>query len=104
MRAWPLVERKVLLAELLPRTGTVHAISWVEKQGEALFATAVDRDLEGVVAKRLDAPYKAGRQNVWLKIKNQAYARPEALVAARSAAKSTTVTSANPDHPLRFRR
>lgn len=65
----------VLIAQLLLKTGTIHRLTWIETRGEALFATAVDRDLEGVVATRLDAPYTAGRQNRWLKIKNRACSR-----------------------------
>jgi hypothetical protein len=34
-------------------------------------AKAVELDIEGIVAKRLDAPYSAGRQLAWLKIKNR---------------------------------
>jgi ATP-dependent DNA ligase len=37
------------------------------------------QDFEGIVAKRLDSPYKAGRQPTWLKIKNPGYSRKEAL-------------------------
>jgi ATP-dependent DNA ligase len=42
-------------------------------------AKAVELDIEGIVAKRLDAPYSAGRQLAWLKIKNRKYSRQEAL-------------------------
>ena len=38
-----------------------------------------DGDHEGIVAKRMDAPYRAGPHNVWLKIKNRAYLRREAV-------------------------
>ena len=36
-------------------------------------------DLEGTVAKRIDAPYTAGRHEHWIKIKNPNYSRQEAL-------------------------
>ena len=40
----------------------------------------------GVVAKRLDSRYTAGRNKAWLKIKNPDYSRQEANIpAARSA-------------------
>jgi ATP-dependent DNA ligase len=35
--------------------------------------------LEGIVAKRADSPYRAGRQPTWVKIKNRDYWRREAL-------------------------
>jgi len=31
------------------------------------------------VAKRVDAPYRAGRQHVWVKIKNRDYSRRAAV-------------------------
>jgi bifunctional non-homologous end joining protein LigD len=49
----------------------------VEGSGAELFALARERELEGVVAKRLDSTYRAGRRTGdWLKIKT----RQEALV------------------------
>jgi bifunctional non-homologous end joining protein LigD len=40
--------------------------------GEALLAATAQQDLEGVIAKRLDAPYRPGRRSdAWLKIKNE---------------------------------
>ena len=38
-------------------------------QGEALFEQMCRDGLEGVVSKRADAPYRAGRSGAWLKIK-----------------------------------
>ena len=43
--------------------------------GEALFREIARHDQEGIVAKRIDAPYRAGRQSSWLKIKNRDYSR-----------------------------
>jgi bifunctional non-homologous end joining protein LigD len=47
--------------------------------GEAAFAKAGELDLEGIVAKRMDAPYKAGKPAAWRKIKNRDYSRQGAL-------------------------
>jgi ATP-dependent DNA ligase len=78
MRPLPLSERKAWLrAHVTPRPG-LHVIEGVETHGEALFAAMVDQDFEGV-GKKLDSPYKGGRQPTWLKIKNTAYARKDAL-------------------------
>ena len=55
-------------------------IQSVEREGAALFALACDQDQEGIVAKRLDSPYRAGRINKWLKIKNKSYSRQAAVV------------------------
>lgn len=47
--------------------------------GEALLCAIIEHDQEGIIAKRLDAAYRAGRQPTWLKIKNRHYSRREAL-------------------------
>jgi bifunctional non-homologous end joining protein LigD len=44
----------------------------------------VKRDLEDMVAKRLDSPYRRGLSRDWLKIKNPAYGRPNALTHRRA--------------------
>jgi len=66
----PLRERKAALRELLdPRVRNV-AYSEGFDDGGALLAAARERGLEGVVAKRLDSPYREGRRTrEWLKLK-----------------------------------
>jgi bifunctional non-homologous end joining protein LigD len=40
--------------------------------GEALLAATAQQGLEGVIAKRLDAPYRPGRRSdAWIKVKNE---------------------------------
>jgi ATP-dependent DNA ligase len=80
MRSSPLLERKAWLAENVEPCAGLQLIEGVETHGEALFALAIEQDFEGIVAKRLDAPYSAGQHGSWLKIKNHAYSRPEALM------------------------
>jgi bifunctional non-homologous end joining protein LigD len=41
------------------------------------------QDFEGIVGKRLDAPYKAGRQPFWVKVKNPSYSRQDAIIGFR---------------------
>jgi bifunctional non-homologous end joining protein LigD len=43
-----------------------------------LFAAVCKLGLEGIVSKKLNAPYKSGPSKAWLKIKN-----PEAPAATR---------------------
>ena len=43
--------------------------------GEALFGVVKEQDFEGIVAKQLDAPYRAGRPPRWRNTENQAYSR-----------------------------
>jgi hypothetical protein len=41
--------------------------------GPDLFRTACQMGLEGLVSKRRDRPYQAGRSKHWIKIKNRAH-------------------------------
>src|SRR5687767_1715149 len=43
----------------------------------------VELDQKGIVAKRADSPYKAGRQPIWRKIKNPRFYREEAVLGWR---------------------
>jgi bifunctional non-homologous end joining protein LigD len=71
LRPLPLRERKRLLERLLPRAGPLRYADHVEARGEDLFREARARGLEGVVAKKADAPYRAGRSASWLKLRVQ---------------------------------
>lgn len=53
--------RSVLQWYVLPARG-VQAIEHIETHGEALFREIARHDQEGIVAKRIDASYRAGRQ------------------------------------------
>ncbi len=68
LRALPLVERKALLQSLLPRAGPLRYADHVAEQGEAFYAEVSRLKLEGLIAKRADAPYRAGRSPHWLKL------------------------------------
>lgn len=48
----------------------------VSSDGPALFASVCEQDLAGVVAKRLNEPYRPG-ERAWIKKKNRAYWRYE---------------------------
>lgn len=69
--ASPLHARKGLLADLLGTTPPAHLAysSHVQGDGAAAFQLATDRRFEGTIAKRADAPYRAGRGDDWRKIK-----------------------------------
>jgi bifunctional non-homologous end joining protein LigD len=70
LRALPLVERKRLLAQLVPRLGRVAFSDHVEGDGRALFEAAEQAGLEGVIAKRGTSTYASGRRSRdWLKLK-----------------------------------
>jgi bifunctional non-homologous end joining protein LigD len=69
LRPLPLVRRKALLEELLPRYGPLRFTPHFVERGEAVFAQVAELGLEGMMAKRADAPYKAGRWPEWKKLR-----------------------------------
>jgi bifunctional non-homologous end joining protein LigD len=85
----PLTERKEKLQALLKKTRQDTAFRYSEHiagQGAEMFATACEKGLEGIISKQANAPYRAGRQKAWLKIK--CGQRQEFIVLGFSAARS----------------
>ncbi|MDQ4081084.1 MAG: DNA ligase, partial [Gemmatimonadota bacterium] len=69
LRGLPLVRRKELLAAAVPTLGPVRVLDHIEREGEAFLAKVGALGLEGIIAKKADVPYRAGRSAQWLKIK-----------------------------------
>ncbi len=69
VRPLPLVQRKQLLADLTPRIGAVRYLDHIPREGKAFLDQVTAMGLEGVIAKKADAPYRGGRGPQWLKIK-----------------------------------
>jgi bifunctional non-homologous end joining protein LigD len=70
LRNAPYIERKGLLERLLEGAPeTFVYVEHVEADGEEIFKNACKMGLEGLVAKRVDAPYRSGRQESWIKLK-----------------------------------
>ncbi len=69
LRPLPLLERKRLLRQVLPRAGPLRYVDHIEGQGEAFYAEVSRLRLEGIMAKRAMAPYRGGRFPDWLKIR-----------------------------------
>jgi len=69
LRTLPLVERKALLARVVPPAGPLRYLDHIETQGAAFFAQVERMGLEGIIAKKADSLYKGGRTPAWLKIK-----------------------------------
>ena len=73
LRALPLRERKERLKSLLERrSGKEKLIRYVEHfedRGDIVLESAKKLELEGIVSKRLDAPYRSGRSESWTKSK-----------------------------------
>lgn len=79
LRRHPLRERKAVLRKLLNRTKS--AIQYVEHSagdGARIFAPVCELGLEGIVSKKLHAPYRSGPSRSWIKLKN-----PKAAAAMR---------------------
>ena len=75
LRGLPLSMRKTKLARLLARRPDGIFVAPFE-QGEIgpdLFRKACEFGLEGLVSKRRDRPYQAGRSKHWVKIKNRTH-------------------------------
>ena len=70
LRASPLLERKAALKKLLAHSPKrVRYTDHMDGQGERFFRHSCKFGLEGVVSKRKDAPYRAGRSDAWTKVK-----------------------------------
>ena len=72
LRPLPLATRKQLLKEAVPALGAVRLLDHIETRGEEFLAQVSALGLEGIIAKKSDAPYRAGRTSHWLKIKAEA--------------------------------
>jgi bifunctional non-homologous end joining protein LigD len=72
LRMRALSERKALLKNLLADNADRRIIQFVEhfeRGGEAVLRSACKMALEGIVSKRVDAPYRSGRTDTWTKAK-----------------------------------
>ena len=71
-RELPLRDRKARLKALLATSKlppTVRYVDHFETPGDAVLQSACQMHLEGIVSKRLDAPYRSGRGMGWTKAK-----------------------------------
>lgn len=72
LRKEPQITRKNLLKELIEEHKLERPILYSEHHegdGQALFAAANKLNYEGIVSKRVDAPYRSDRVEAWQKIK-----------------------------------
>ncbi|TWI71463.1 bifunctional non-homologous end joining protein LigD [Bradyrhizobium huanghuaihaiense] len=75
-RRLPLGERKERLKALLEarkrKSAQIRYVEHFESGGDAVLQSACKLELEGVVSKKLDAPYRSGRTESWIKAKCRA--------------------------------
>jgi len=69
LRELPLSARKDMLRRILPPVGPLRYVDHIENRGEQFFEEIRRMGLEGMVAKRADSPYRAGRSRDWQKIR-----------------------------------
>ncbi|HUE10919.1 MAG TPA: DNA ligase D [Steroidobacteraceae bacterium] len=74
LRGLPLAERKARLERLLRRAPgeRLRYVQHIESSGATVLLSARKLGLEGIVSKRLDAPYTSGRGDGWRKSKCRA--------------------------------
>ncbi|WP_062733368.1 DNA ligase D [Sphingobium abikonense] len=70
LRPLSTIERKERLEALLHDAAPpVHVADHVIGAGEKLYRSMCDAHQEGIIAKRVDAPYRSGRTRSWVKVK-----------------------------------
>jgi bifunctional non-homologous end joining protein LigD len=77
LRRLPLEERKARLKQLLDarkkkNAESIRYVEHFEANGEDVLASAKKLSLEGIVSKKLSAPYRSGRSESWTKTKSRA--------------------------------
>jgi bifunctional non-homologous end joining protein LigD len=77
LRRLPLGERKARLKELLEarpkaKAKSIRYVEHFETGGDAILESACKLSLEGIVSKKLSAPYRSGRSESWTKAKCRA--------------------------------
>jgi bifunctional non-homologous end joining protein LigD len=85
----PLSERKKKLAALLKHSrsaGSLRYSDHVAGHAAEVIAKSCSMGLEGIVSKRADSPYRAGRQTTWLKAK--CIKRQEFVIIGYTAART----------------
>jgi bifunctional non-homologous end joining protein LigD len=70
LRQMVLSERRQMLSGLVNTdAGVIRLSEEIDGDGDAIFAAACEHCLEGIIAKKLDAPYHSDRRGDWVKIK-----------------------------------
>ena len=74
IRSLPLIERKARLSALIHQAD-LHALRYSDHftDPQALLAEMVRRNMEGIVSKKADQPYRSGRNPGWIKVKTAAW-------------------------------
>lgn len=88
LRSMPAVERRAMLWDLVkPADGIIQFSQHVEGGGAEFFKGVEKLGLEGMVSKRLGAPYRSGESDAWLKIKCYEFSEFDLLGVKREPGK-----------------
>ncbi|NTS43118.1 DNA ligase D [Flavisolibacter sp. BT320] len=88
LRKEPLTVRRAVLRRIIPESGAIRFSDSIETYGTDFFRAAKENGLEGIIAKRMDAPYEdSKRSHNWYKIK--AEKRQEAVICGYAKKKDT---------------
>jgi bifunctional non-homologous end joining protein LigD len=76
LRQQPLSDRKLRLQKLLKanikgKNAHIRYVEHFESDGETVLESARKLNLEGIISKKLDAPYRSGRSESWTKAKTR---------------------------------
>jgi bifunctional non-homologous end joining protein LigD len=84
----PLQLRQEVLKQLIPENGVIRFSDHIDTVGKDFFALTRENNLEGIIAKKKDAPYVPDtRTKTWLKIK--AEQRHEAIICGYTINRDT---------------
>ena len=73
LRGLPLRERKARLKAMMGEDeARLRYVDHFETAGDAVLLSACKLELEGIISKRLDGPYRSGRGETWVKAKCRA--------------------------------
>jgi bifunctional non-homologous end joining protein LigD len=108
LRPAPLLKRKAALVELVGNgSGAIRYSEHLTEDGDAMFRQACAMALEGVIPKRPDRPYRAGRGEDWVKVKciqSQEFVSPATCrvpTARKASARSCLATMTAAGSPTR---
>lgn len=87
IRHLPLIQRKELLKELLPKSDHIQFCDHAAEKGIAFFELVSQEGYEGMIAKQSDSPYQSARSRSWLKIKT--HQRQEVIICGYTAPKGS---------------
>ena len=105
LRLHPVVQRRARLSDLLSRGPANDAIQFSEEipgSGGDIFAHAHQLGLEGIVSKRVTAPYRIGRTETWLKTKCFEESVYEVAAVLREPGRPAVAYLVTPDEERRY--